>query len=169
MFEDKALRTLANAELFKGLTHDEVKKFYDCSQRVTFEKSATLIEKDQAGSALYLILNGQFEVDLPLGVYVPQLVGGAVEHRMTKIQLHALRAGDCFGEYSLLAPQPHSASVVATEAGELLMIPQPAFEAILHAHDRIAKTVYANMLHTLIARLRKLNIEWSLYLQNTVV
>jgi CRP-like cAMP-binding protein len=59
--------------------------------------------------------------------------------------------------------------VVATEAGELLMIPQPAFEAILQAHDRIAKTVYANMLRTLISRLRKLNVEWSLYLQNTVV
>jgi hypothetical protein len=35
---------------------------------VTFEKAATLIEKGRAGSALYIILKGEFEVDLPLGV-----------------------------------------------------------------------------------------------------
>ena len=28
MLEDETLRTLANAEIFKGLTHDEVKIFY---------------------------------------------------------------------------------------------------------------------------------------------
>ena len=169
MLEDETIQALAKAEILHGLTPEEITIFYQAAQRVTCEKTATVIAKGQVGAALYIILSGQFEVDLPLGMYVPQLVGGAVERRMTKIQLNALRAGDCFGEYSLLAPQPHSASVVATEAGELLMIPQPAFEAILQAHDRIAKTVYANMLRTLISRLRKLNIEWSLYLQNTVV
>jgi hypothetical protein len=87
MLEDEALRTLANAEIFKGLTHDEVKIFYDCSQGVTFEKSATLLEKDQAGSALYVTLNGQFEVDLPLGVYVPQQIGNQLEHRMSKVPI----------------------------------------------------------------------------------
>jgi CRP-like cAMP-binding protein len=169
MLEDETIQALAKAEIFHGLTPEEIKIFYQSAQRVTCEKTATVIEKGQVGSALYIVLNGQFEVDLPLGVYIPQLVGGAVEHRMSKVQLNALRAGDCFGEYSLLNPQPHSASVVATEAGELLKIPQLAFEAILQAHDRIAKTVYANMLRTLIGRLRKLNVEWGLYLQSNVV
>ncbi len=85
MFEDETLRALANTEIFKGLTHDEINIFYDSSQRVTFEKAATFIEKGQVGSALYIILKGQFEVDLPLGVYVPQQAGGQVEHRMSKV------------------------------------------------------------------------------------
>jgi hypothetical protein len=90
MVEDESLRALANAEIFNGLTHEEVKIFYDASQRVTCEKPAPVIEKDQAGSALYIILRGQFEVDLPLGVYVPQQIGGQVERRMTKVQLNTL-------------------------------------------------------------------------------
>jgi CRP/FNR family transcriptional regulator, cyclic AMP receptor protein len=169
MLEDETVQVLAKATIFHGLTPEEIKIFYQSAERITCEKTATVIEKGVVGAALYIILNGQFEVDLPLGVYIPQLVGGAVERRMSKVQLNALRAGDCFGEYSLLDHQPHSASVVATEAGELLKIPHPAFEAILQAHDRIAKTVYANMLRTLIGRLRKLNVEWSLYLQNNAV
>jgi hypothetical protein len=59
--------------------------------------------------------------------------------------------------------------VVATEAGELLQIPRPAFEAILRDNDRIAKTVYANTLRILIGRLRKLNAEWTQYLLNSGV
>ena len=61
---------------------------------------------------------------------------------MSKVQLNTLCAGDCFGEYSLIDQNPISASVVATEAGELIQITKPAFDAVLQANDRIAKTVY---------------------------
>ena len=166
MFEDETIQALAKAEIFQGLTPEEVKIFYHSSQRVTCEKTATVIEKGQVGAALYIILKGQFEVDLPLGVYIPQPVGGSVERRMSKVQLSALRAGDCFGEYSLIDQNLTSASVIATEAGELIQITKPAFDAVLQANDRIAKTVYSNILRILIGRLRKLNAEYNLFLLN---
>ena len=166
MFEDETIQALAKAEIFHGLTPEEVKIFSHSAQRVTCEKATTVIEKGQVGSALYIILKGQFEVDLPLGVYIPQQVGGSVEHRMSKVQLNTLRAGNCFGEYSLIDQNPTSASVVATEAGELMQITKPAFDAVLQANDRIAKTVYSNMLRILIGRLRKLDAEYNLFLLN---
>ena len=166
MSEDETLHALAKTEIFQGLRADEVKIFYESSQRITFEKSAIFIEKGQVGSALYIILAGQFEVDLPLGVYVPQPTGGQVERRESKVQLNTLNAGDCFGEYSLIDQQPVSASVMATQTGEVLKLTKPAFEAILQAHDRIAKIVYYNMLRILIGRLRKLNTEYNLFLLN---
>ena len=166
MLEEETLRTLANAEIFKGLTHDEVKIFYDASERLTCEKPTTLIEKDQAGLALYIILKGQFEVDLPVGVYIPQQTRGQVEHRMSKVQLNMLNEGDCFGEYSLIDQQPTSASVIATQPGELIKITKPAFDAILQANDRIAKTIYFNILQILIRRLRKLDTNYNLFLLN---
>jgi CRP/FNR family cyclic AMP-dependent transcriptional regulator len=166
MSEDEAIQALAKAEIFHGLMPEEVKLFYQSAQRITCEKAVAVIEKGQVGAALYVILKGQFEVDLPLGVYIPQQVGEVVERRMTKVQLNTLTAGDCFGEYSLIDQQPASASVVAIEAGELMKISQPAFTAILQAHDRIAKTVYANILHILIGRLRKFNDQYNLFLLN---
>ena|SRR5688572_12862359 len=166
MLEDETLRALANAEIFKGLTYDEVKIFYDSSERLTCEKPTTLIEKNQAGLALYIILKGQFEVDLPVGVYIPQQTRGQVEHRMSKVQLNTLNEGDCFGEYSLIDQQPTSASVIATQPGELIKITKPVFDAILQANDRIAKTIYFNILQILIRRLRKLDTNYNLFLLN---
>ncbi len=52
MFEDETIQTLAKAEIFHGLTHEEVKIFYHSSQRVTFEKTATVIAKGQSGDAM---------------------------------------------------------------------------------------------------------------------
>ena len=166
MFEDETLEALAKAEIFQGLTPEELKIFYQSSQKVTFEKTAPVIEKGQVGSALYIILKGQFEVDLPLGVSVPQQAGGSVERRTSKVQLNTLQTGDCFGEYSLIDEQPASASVVATQTGDLIKITKPAFEAVLQSNDRLAKTVYANILRILIRRLRKLNTEYNLFLLN---
>ena len=166
IFEDETLQALANTEIFKGLTHDEIKIIYDSSQRVTFEKATTFIEKGQVGSALYIILKGQFQVDLPLGVYVPQQTGDQVERRMSKVQLNTLNEGDCFGEYSLIDQQLTSASVIATQPGEVIKITKPAFDAVLQANDRIAKTIYHNILRTLIRRLRKLDSEYNLFLLN---
>ena len=166
MFEDETLRALANVAVFQGLTPDEVKLFHEASQRVTFSKAEAVIEKGQVGSALYIILKGQFEVDLPLGVYVPQQAGGQVERRTSKVQLNTLQEGDCFGEYSLIDQQPASASVIATQPGELIQVTKSAFDAILQANDRVAKTVYYNILRILIERLRKLNTEYNLYLLN---
>ena len=166
MLEDETLRALENAAIFKGLTHDEVKIFYDSSERLTCEKPTTLIEKNQAGLALYIILKGQFEVDLPVGVYIPQQTRGQVEHRMSKVQLNTLNEGDCFGEYSLIDQQPTSASVIATQPGELIKITKPVFDTILQANDRIAKTIYFNILQILIRRLRKLDTNYNLFLLN---
>jgi CRP-like cAMP-binding protein len=166
MFEDETLRALATTEIFKGLTPDEVKMFHDSSQRVTFNKADIVIEKGQTGSALYIILKGQFEVDLPLGGYVPQQAGGQGESSTTRVQLNTLKEGDCFGEYSLIDQQPASASVIAIQPGELMKITKPAFDAILQSDDRVAKTVYHNALHLLIKRLRKLNTDYNLFLLN---
>jgi CRP-like cAMP-binding protein len=166
MVEDEVLHALAKAEIFQGLTRDEMKIFYDSSQRVIFEKTETLIEKDQVGSALYVILKGQLEVDLPLGVYVPQQIGGQVERRMSKVQLSTLKEGDCFGEYSLIDQRPASASVIAIQSGELVRITKPAFDGVLQVNDHIAKTIYHNILRILIGRLRKLNSDYNLFLLN---
>jgi CRP-like cAMP-binding protein len=77
-----------------------------------------------------------------------------------------LQAGDCFGEYSLLDQQLTSASVTATQDGELLKITKPAFDEILNANDHIAKIIYYNLLQVLIGRLRKLDASYNQYLLN---
>jgi CRP-like cAMP-binding protein len=74
-----------------------------------------------------------------------------------------LNQGDCFGEYSLIEKTRTTASVVAKEPGEALKIPKTYFDQILD-DSQMAKSIYRNMLHILIKRLRKKENELDLVL-----
>ena len=156
---------LATAEIFAGLTHEELTHVLACGEQVTFAPADTLIQAGRAGTAFYILLAGKVRVDLPLGGYVTQQ-GGKREARTSAVKLNMLQAGDCFGEYALLDGQPASASVLGVEAGEVLRIEQAAFESLLEREERVAKKLYENMLKILIRRLRKLDQEYHVFLTN---
>lgn len=154
MVENRILQILSNFEIFKGLTGDDVKKIQANCQRIKFKEAEILIKEGQINSALYIIVHGRAEVCLPEQ-------SGEIKHkRPTKIKLATEHDGDFFGEYSLLDSKPASASVIATEDGELIKITKYNLDNILESDDRIAKTVYLNILKILVARLRHINTEY---------
>ena len=117
---------IASAEIFAGLTPEELTHVLACGEHVAFAPAETLIQAGRAGTAFYILLEGTVRVDLPLGGYVTQR-GGKLEARTSAVKLNTLKAGDCFGEYALLDGQPASASVFGVEAGAALRIGQAAF------------------------------------------
>ena len=74
-------------------------------------------------------------------------------------QLKDLRAGDFFGEMSLLTASVRSAHVVATEDCEVLEITREALDAFAAARPAIALKLYRNMAMELARRLKKNNDE----------
>ena len=97
-----------------------------------------------------------------LKVFLPKALEGRKEHRISKVLLNVLKEGDCFGEYSLIDYKPASASVMAVEPSELIKMQGADFHEILDKNDRIARTVYENMLRILIQRLRRKDRELDL-------
>ncbi len=154
MFENKAFHILSNTEIFKGLANDDFKKIYSCCQKVRFVEKDTLIKEGQIKSTLYIIIEGQVEVILP------EQNKEMGNKRVTKVKLTILNKGDFFGEYSFFDSEPSSASVVATQSGELIKITKFDLNNTLKNNDRIAKTIYLNMLQILIKRLRNTNKEY---------
>ncbi len=154
MFENKAFHTLSNIEIFKGLANDDFKKIYSCCQKVRFVEKDTLIKEGQIKSTLYIIIEGQVEV------FLPEQNKEMGNKRPTKVKLTILNKGGFFGEYSFFDSKPSSASVVATQSGELIKITKFDLNNTLKNNDRIAKTIYLNMLQILIKRLRNTNKEY---------
>ncbi len=154
MTENKILQILSNFEIFKDLTEDDVKLIQANCQRLKFIKSDILMKEGQVNSAIYIIIKGQVEVCLP------EQDGGAEFKRPTKVKLAIEKEGDFFGEYSLIDSKPASASIIATQDGELIKITKHNLDNILGNNDRIAKTVYLNILKILIERLRHINREY---------
>ncbi len=76
------------------------------------------------------------------------------------MKLTVLDKGGFFGKHSFVDSEPSSASVVATQSVELIKITKFDLNNVLKDNDRIAKTIYLNMLQILIKRLRNTNKEY---------
>ena len=154
MIENKTLQILSSFQLFKGLKEADLKAIHAKCQRIKFKETETLIKEGQTNSAIYIIIEGEAEVCLP------EQSGDIKHRRPTKVKLAIENEGDFFGEYSLIDSKPASASVIATQAGELIKITKYNLDSILENNDRIAKTVYLNILKILVGRLRHINKEY---------
>jgi len=148
MFKNRMADALSHVEVFEGLTQDDLKIIAKHCKRISFEEGDILLEIGQRPSAFYILLKGQ------LRVFLPKQIKGKKERRVSEINLNILNKGDCFGEYSLIEKMPASASVVGVQPGEVIKLTDDGFDRIM-ADDRVAKTVYYNLLHVLIKRLRK--------------
>jgi CRP/FNR family transcriptional regulator/CRP/FNR family cyclic AMP-dependent transcriptional regulator len=158
MFNNEIVRILLESEVFRGLTGDDLKIVSKHCQKVTLKEKDTLIQEGHPAGAFYIVVKGQLKVVLP------QEIEGRREHRVSDVKLNVLKEGDCFGEYSIIDKMPASASVIATQAGELIKIAESDFNNILMTNDRVAKAVYYNILRMLIRRLRKREKEYDLIL-----
>jgi CRP/FNR family cyclic AMP-dependent transcriptional regulator len=130
-------------------------------QHATVETVRTgwmVLAEGQQSEALYVVLSGHLKVMLL-----------ALDHkdhpnRVRDVYLYTFGPGDCFGKYSLIDSKPASASVVAAEPAEVLKITKADFGKAVAANDRLAKTLYCNLLQILVQRLRKHNQELDLNL-----
>ena len=150
---DDIIDVLTELAVFQGLSREELIQFADKSRRVAFNNGDVLIHEGTIESAIYIVTEGE------LKVFLPQEIKGREERRMSQVLLNVLNKGNCFGEYSLIDNKPTSASVMATKPGELIKIQGIDFQDILNQNERIAKTVYKNMLQILVRRLRRKDSE----------
>ena len=78
-----------------------------------------------------------------------------------EMSLGRLGPGELFGEMSLVDDELTSATVTALEPVELLVIPKPAFDALVQNDQGLALKIYQAFCRTLCARLRRANPQLS--------
>jgi len=126
------ITALERTPLFAGLDREQLEDVLQVGHRVSFDAGQAIVERGDAGDAMYIILSGAAEVD----------VGG---------RFHRLERGDFFGEMAVLAGKPREATVKAVEPLEALQIPADDFQAFLAANPQVA----VGMLKSLVERLRE--------------
>ena len=152
------LQILSGATVTQGLKSAELEHLLQQATLETVPHGWMVLAEGQHGKALYVVLSGQLKVML--------LALDRRDHpnRVQDLHLTTLKPGDCFGEYSLIDSEPASASVIAAEPAKLLKITGKDFQTIAACNDRLAKTVYCNLLRLLVRRLRKKDRELDLNL-----
>ena len=93
---DTAIRSVS---AFRGLGEDMIQKLVSESSLVSIPAGGLLVKEGESGDALYVIIHGMARVSH----------GDGAKH----VNLALLRAGDYFGEWSLMTGAPRAASVSA--------------------------------------------------------
>lgn len=135
---------LAQIDLFSGLPSVHLRRVAQIGQEVEYKRNAKMFEEGDSGDKFYLILDGS--------VRISRTVPGMGEEALA-----VLRAGNYFGEMSLIDDAPRSAAALAHEACKLFEVGRQDLEELLFVDRDLAYEFLWNVVRTLSRRLRATN------------
>ena len=107
---------------------------------IAFRSGTAIFHADDVGSMMYIIIQGAVKIFIP-----------ATDGR--EVVLAVQRAGDLFGEMSLLDDERRSASATTLEDTELVSLSRRDFQDVLDRHPEASRAI----LDVLVKRLRQTN------------
>lgn len=126
--------------LFAGLEDEDLESLISVATRRKYPKEGVIFFENDLGDALFMILSGRVKVTI-------------LSDDGREIILAMLSDGDFFGEMSLLDNEPRSATAIAMQETEMVVLHQRDFLSIVEKRPRVA----INLLSVLSSRLRKAN------------
>lgn len=120
MMETDRFAQLRTVPLFAGLSDERLHRVAEAATPFEVEHGYVLAERGQPGSGMFVILDGNVEVDVPN--HEPLIMG----------------PGEFFGELSLLTDAPRVARVHAATPVRGLAIGRSVFTDLLHDEPGIA-------------------------------
>lgn len=116
-----------NVQIFAPLSNEETKKIaQNCAVRV-FAPEEPIIEKGQSDKSMFIIHRGMVNVQI-------------TENGIPKT-ISTLRAGDFFGEMSLLTGEPRTADVIADTETQVLEIEPRVLKPILETNPELVRII----------------------------
>jgi CRP-like cAMP-binding protein len=104
---------LKRVPLFGGLSKKALTEVAKIADEIDLAEGQVLIKEDEPGRQFFVLLDGEADV------------------RRKGRKVNTMKAGDFFGEISLVTERPTTATVTLTEASTALVISRPAFRRML--------------------------------------
>jgi predicted RND superfamily exporter protein len=125
--------------LFQGLRNSQAKITVLMGSINRYQKGELVVTEGEIGSEMYVIITGGIEV-----------FSGSGDRKQT---IALLKPGDTFGEMALVRHSIRSASAIATEPTELLVVNERMLERLQKRYPRISSQVFLNLTKLLSDRL----------------
>ena len=135
-----AIGSLRRCALFAGVDEPTLARCIDTLGSRRYRRNETIFHQGDPGESLYILESGSVKIVLPS----PGSADDAIIATLTR--------GDFFGELALLDGAPHSATAVATEPSEALLLGRTRFQDLVEADPALRRALFAG----LAAELRRL-------------
>ena len=132
------LELIRRVSLFSTLSPEQAEGLAGAVSKKSFKRGEVLVEQGRKCSALYIILVGRTRVLM-------------TDNNGREVILATLSSGDYVGEMSLIDNEPHSATVVADQEVDVLVLGRDSFLRCLNENMEMAHAV----MRVLVQRLRK--------------
>lgn len=133
---------LEKVPLFSGLSEEGLKRLAQVTTSKSFPKDHTIVEENEIGETLYMILSGKVKV-VNIGPDGKEVI------------LSVLGTGEFFGEMSLLDDEPRSATVISMEKTEMMQLRRKDFLNLWETN----KEILSRVLSVISGRLRHANAQ----------
>jgi len=127
--------------LLTGLPERDQRIILDRCKRRSVSPRTVIVSQGSGGRDMFIVDSGSLKVSV--------LSGDGKE-----ISFVVLRAGDYFGELSMIDGRKRSATVTAIESTELWVLEHSEYQQLLHDHPRTATRFLTRLLLTLADRIR---------------
>lgn len=135
---------LKKVSLFENVDDEELGRISSLLSSRDCPKDAQIVAQDEPGDALFIIARGRVKVVL-------------YGDNGREVILTILKAGEFFGEMSLVEPAPRSASVTAMSATFLFRLPHDQLRELISDDPNAASILLVQVVKTLSERLRRAN------------
>ncbi len=130
---DRRIEMLARVPLFAGSSKRQLRGILDWTKEYSYKPGATIVREGARGQELFVLLDGTASLTRK----------GRTITRLTP--------GDFFGEMAVIDGGPRSATIVADDAVDCLVLKQADFRSMVEGDPSIAW----HLLETFAARLRR--------------
>jgi hypothetical protein len=135
--------------IFGGLSRTQVHYILMAGALREFEADETLFRKGDPSDFMYAVLSGTMDV------MDPMMVDGEPDESGAHRFITRLKAGDLLGEMGFIRSVPRSATVIATEPGELLQINWKMIKRLQWLFPPTAHKFFYNLITMLSDRLER--------------
>jgi len=134
------LELLRAVPIFTELEDADLDVLARLATRRRYPKDGVVFFENEEGASFFMIVEGRIKVTI-LGDDGREII------------LSVLSTGDFFGEMALLDNEPRSATAIAVEDAELLVLNRSDFQSVVSENPRVMQA----LIKTLTTRLRKAN------------
>ena len=135
------LPILNDISVFGGLTEAQLHSVFQLLERASFKSREFIFEQGDPPSHIYIVLKGKVELVLNVeGSYLAQAV---------------FPVGHCFGETSAIGIEPHTASAIAVEPTDLIVLPTSALFKLWESDKALFGMLILNIAREACRRLAK--------------
>ncbi len=137
---DSVIPILSEIAIFGGMSDDQLHAILRCLETGFYAVKEPIFEKGEEPTHVYVVKRGKIELSITDGEIV--------------LEKKTLTVGDCFGLASLMAMHRHTATAVALEPSEVIVLSRSGLIRLQKEDCRLFSLLMMNVSRELARRLK---------------